>query len=323
MSSKILCSCVHCKKIVTAANINSHYKSRKCLESVDRKFPKGHCKHCGMSFFGLSLAEIGCHGKWCRSGPHYHKTLAQFQKAHTEKHEEIVIKTRKTKLDKYGSETFNNPDKQKETKKKKYGDPNFNNRPKAAETSMAIYGVPNPNQAEDVKAKTKKTKKERYGDENFTNLEAYHRTCTERYGTDYRQQFHDKARETMIVRYGVPHAAWVPEIFERQQSHRSTNKKYILPSGIEVTVQGYEPKLLDILFENGYDEKEIQLSGRKAITYVFEGKEHKYHPDIVLTEERTIFEVKSLYYYHLYLEKNLLKKKAAEEAGWKLYFIVL
>ena len=48
--------------------------------------------------------------------------------------EEYKIKTRKTKLDKYGSETYQNMDKVRQTKLDRYGDENYTNHEKQSQT---------------------------------------------------------------------------------------------------------------------------------------------------------------------------------------------
>ena len=55
----------------------------------------------------------------------------------------IIEKRRKTKLEKYGSETYNNMKKNQETKILNHGDPYYNGRDKYKETMLEKYGVDN------------------------------------------------------------------------------------------------------------------------------------------------------------------------------------
>lgn len=55
----------------------------------------------------------------------------------------IIEKRRKTKLEKYGSETYNNMKKNQETKIANHGDPYYNGRDKYKETMLEKYGVDN------------------------------------------------------------------------------------------------------------------------------------------------------------------------------------
>jgi hypothetical protein len=50
-------------------------------------------------------------------------------------------KTKTTKKERYGSETFNNPKKMMQTKRKKYGNPTYNNLDKRKKTNKERYGV--------------------------------------------------------------------------------------------------------------------------------------------------------------------------------------
>ena len=66
-----------------------------------------------------------------------------------------VEKTRQTKLQRYGSSSYNNMSKNKSTKLERYGDENYNNREKAEQTCIEKYGVKNPFQREDFISENK------------------------------------------------------------------------------------------------------------------------------------------------------------------------
>lgn len=93
---------------------------------------------------------------------------------------------KKTKLEKYGDENFNNREKakntllecngvdnpmqilenvekSKETKKKKYSNPNFNNRPKAIQTNLEKYNHSHHLKNDEILNKLKKTNQEKFG----------------------------------------------------------------------------------------------------------------------------------------------------------------
>ena len=91
---------------------------------------------------------------------------------HTLQVEEIREKGKKTKLEKYGSETYNNMEKNKQTKLKNFG----------VEYSF---------QSDVLKAKRDKTKLERYGSEQYNNRDKYKETCLEKYGVDNPSKFDD------------------------------------------------------------------------------------------------------------------------------------
>ena len=92
-------------------------------------------------------------------------------------------KMKKTKLEKYGSASFNNNNKSKMTKLEKYGDENYNNM-----------------------NKNKMTKMERYGDEFYLNKEKQQQTCIDRYGVDNimkTDKWKDEYKKYCIKKYGV------------------------------------------------------------------------------------------------------------------------
>lgn len=115
-------------------------------------------------------------------------------------------KVRSTKLDRYGSETYNNSHKAvktsrengsyetrqikiKETNLEKYGVESTNSldsvKRKKEDTYIKIYGEKNPFMSEVFQEKSKKTKLKKYGNENFVNPEKGINTKYERYGTDH------------------------------------------------------------------------------------------------------------------------------------------
>jgi len=61
------------------------------------------------------------------------------------------IKNKKTKLEKYGNENYQNTEKIKKTKLEKYGDENYTNRIKAKNTCIEKYGVDNVSKFDDIK----------------------------------------------------------------------------------------------------------------------------------------------------------------------------
>ena len=139
-------------------------------------------------------------------------------------------KSKNTRFERYGDETWNNRKqisktkqqkknedpmyyerqqrKARRCKKRKYNDENFNNRPLAAKTKNERYGDPTFNNRE----KAKVTCLERYGVDNpaknETIKEQSKQTCIERYGVDNyvkTDEFKARSKQTCIERYGVDH----------------------------------------------------------------------------------------------------------------------
>lgn len=65
-----------------------------------------------------------------------------------------------------------------------------------------------------------------------------------------------------------------------------------------------------------------KISKIKSIKYEYENKLKYYHPDFFIEELNLIIEIKSDYYYELYLEKNICKKKYCIEQGYDFIFII-
>lgn len=117
-----------------------------------------------------------------------------------------------TCLEKYGTKSVFEADgfkeKAKKSKLEKYGDENFNNKDKRKKTCLEKYGVEYNLQSEDFKEKAKETLINEYGsiDEAYKQrFEKIKQTNLERYGVETqleRKDVIDKSKKTKIERYG-------------------------------------------------------------------------------------------------------------------------
>lgn len=107
------------------------------------------------------------------------------------------------------------------------------------------------------------------------------------------------------------------EKFQRyciKQSYRS--KKYTLPSGKIIKVQGYENHFLDHVFQNRLLlENEINYEPPR-FRYA---KRRHYYPDFYIPKINTIIEIKSKYTYEI---RDIRKEKAVKKAGYSILFII-
>lgn len=148
--------------------------------------------------------------------------------------ENNLSKSRQTKLERYGNETFTNTAKAQQTKLERYGDENYNNIEKYKQTCLEKYGFKSyvqskeyreqfrkiyysksPEEQQEIIKKIKSTKLEKYGDENYNNREQYFQTCMETYGVHHYSQteeFIDKIKSTNMQKYGVEWLLKNPEI---------------------------------------------------------------------------------------------------------------
>jgi len=97
------------------------------------------------------------------------------------------IKNKKTNLERYGLEYYDNMEKKKQT-------------------CMERYGVEFVLQNNEIREKSKQTSLERYGDENYNNREQCKETCLEKYGVEnvlLNEDIMRKSRITCLEKYGV------------------------------------------------------------------------------------------------------------------------
>lgn len=112
----------------------------------------------------------------------------------------------------------------------------------------------------------------------------------------------------------------------RMESYKKNcyrHKKYTLPSGKIINLQGYEPQFLDYVFGNNiWKESDFDFTTFK-IKYIFEGKKHYYFPDFRIQTDNLVIEVKSSYILKRQgVEKNKAKRDATISAGYN-YLMVM
>ena len=145
----------------------------------------------------------------------------------------------KTKLEKYGSTTYNNSKKAKETTLERYGVENISQlqeikdkkvktflehygtthyakteerKEKVKQTNLEKFGTEYASQNDEIKNKIKNTMIDRYGSY-YTNREKQKKAMMDKYGKYYTNP--EKAKETTLERYGVENVAQNNEIKEK------------------------------------------------------------------------------------------------------------
>jgi hypothetical protein len=220
--------------------------------------------------------------------------------------QECAIQKRKdTNLVRYGNEVSMNSEELKEIWVEKIQNrtdeekSDIQNKRKV--TNLEKYGVEHSLQSEIVKNKSKET-------------------CLEKYGVEYSIKssiVKDKIKETMIERYGVEYPMQNIHSFTKGTETAKSTKKYTLPSGKQVNIQGYENFALDILLQE-FTEDEI-LNSRTdmpVITYKQKNINRRYFPDIYIPKINKIIEVKSTWTYKKFLIKNILKAIYTRKLGY-------
>ena len=167
----------------------------------------------------------------------------------------------------------------------------------------------------------KKTCLEKYGVDNISKLDITTKKIKEKnlekYGVDsYAKtlEFKKRYKETCLEKYGVENASQNLQIFSKQQKSRYEIFQY---NNSDIFYQGsYEKDFLDKYYEK------LNISKIDFINYRFDNKNKKYYPDFYISKYNLIIEIKSLYTYNKYLDKNISKKQACIELGYNFIFII-
>ena len=151
--------------------------------------------------------------------------------------------SKKTKLERYGDENYNNLEKGKKTKLEKYGDKNYNNKERIRKTQFEKYGCYAFNDWEKVRA----TNLERYGVEHnwsspehdghekrygmYGGKEEYYKHVMEKGKATrlalYADEFYsnsEKAQQTMLERYGVTSYMYTEDFINKKTSPETRQK---------------------------------------------------------------------------------------------------
>jgi len=230
------------------------------------------------------------------------KNKKTWDKKSDEEKQEIVKKLKQTKLERHGNENYVNIEKQKKTSLERHGVQGYNNREKCRQTKL-----------------------ENHGDEFWSNPEKISETKLNKDDKE-NEEINKKREETCMSTYGVSNVSQDSEILEKIRKNCFQLKDYILPSGRIVKIQGYENFALDLLFKQGYVEKDLLIEDKDIENQIgkiwYSNKKHRYLPDIYIISENKIIEVKSEWTFMLDRDKILLKKQGCINMGMKFEFMV-
>lgn len=199
-------------------------------------------------------------------------------------------------------------------------------------TNIDKYGCENVFQSENIKDKCIDTNLKNFGVENASKSDIIKNkkieTCLKNYGVKHPLQskiIYEKIKETNLIKYGVEYNSQNSNIHDKQ--HKIKFKNYILPSGKEVKIQGYENRFLDEYFNSGGLESNILIKTKDINDYLgiiwyqgFDDKKHRYYPDCYLINENKIVEVKSNWTYLRDKDENELKKQTCLDKGLNFEF---
>jgi hypothetical protein len=174
-------------------------------------------------------------------------------------------------------------------------------RDKVKQTCLEKYGVSTPLLLKEVREKRKHTIVQKYGIVNYMES----------------SEFKEKKKNTMLEKYGVEHALQNLELFEKQQKSSYSSKKYTLPSGKIITIQGFEHFALNELLKTN-NEESIKIGKKDVpkIEYSENNKYRVYFPDIFIPSENKIIEIKSEWTFKKDENLNYLKWQACITKGY-------
>lgn len=231
-------------------------------------------------------------------------------------------------------------EKKGRTMKEKYGVEHSLQKPefveKARQTSMKRFGVENVLLLPENQEKGREKLKEKFGDSGPLGDPKIRKrrddTMMEKYGSKHALQcekFKLKFIETCRKRFGVDHHSQNDEVYSRILKSSFGKKKFVFPSGRTVDYQGYEHFGILVLLSEGIEEDDVVSCHEemRRFWYFFDGKNHKYLPDIHVLSKNLYVEVKSTFTFGEVEkneeEKTYAKLAACREAGFNTRLLIL
>lgn len=194
---------------------------------------------------------------------------------------------------------------------------------KRAQTNTERYGASNTFAAPSIKSKIRETNLERHGVEypmqNPDIKAKMNETNLERYGVKYtftQPYVYEKIKRINMERYGVPYTMQNRAVLESSMMKAGRTKQYILPSGRQIHIMGYEDRAIEYLLGT-YSEEDIQTGESvPPIKYMMNGTDHVYHADLYVKSANMIVEVKCPWTLEKEFDLNCIKFDATISAGY-------
>lgn len=237
---------------------------------------------------------------------------------------------KKTLIKRYGSleNFYKEASKQTRcTKIERYGTEKYNNREKCAETNLKRYGNVCPANSEEGKRKSRETKIRKYGHPNYSNWEQAKKTIAT-YSEEQKHEWVEKARQTSLEKYGVEHYSktsefrklssrvwkkiWEDDVFKQKMSSISKNNfKKVVEKIIKTNMERYGVEFyfsskqarthrrnmteydgiifdskLEIQFYSWCIENGLKVQVHPELYFVYDddGVKRKYYPDFIIND---------------------------------------
>jgi len=119
----------------------------------------------------------------------------------------------------------------------------------------------------------------------------------------------------MLDKYNVENPTQLYEFFIKSQK---SGKNLKLHKDTNLSYRGtYEKDFLDYCYM-----KNIEVNKGPTIKYNIDNVNRYYHSDFYLPKFNLIIEIKSKYYFDLYMEVNLLKEEYTKCIGYDFMFVI-
>jgi hypothetical protein len=318
--------------------------SRKCADELKKINSREdrECLYCKSKFSirkkeKKQICSEECRKKWASLPENIESRIFASKEAVKEKFgvdnvfqlNYIKDKLKNTKLEKYGNENYNNPNKMLETKSDKYGEEWGKEWYKNMSNEMKKnFGVGHPLQTQVFLDKLKKTNLEKYGkDWNSKSdvvKEKIKNSFKEKYGVDnisHLEEIKQKKKDTSLKNFGVTHHLKDYDLFQKHLIAQYKIKKY---KDTNLYYQGsYEYFFLDKM--NGLNLLHEVTNGN-SYEFEWDGESHTYHTDFFFRGEN--IEIKSGWTYNkngkdIDLENfNKTKWKSVINSGDKIKILI-
>jgi len=133
-------------------------------------------------------------------------------------------------------------------------------------------------------------------------------------------EYKERYKKTCLEKYGTEHAMQSLIVQEKTEKSGHAYRPYTFPSGLIVSVQGYEPFGLTHLLKT-YKEEDLFV-GRAYQPEIWyndaTGSKHRYFSDVYIPKEKRIVEIKSTWTFQKGMKqgKLLLQKEACIKEGY-------
>ncbi len=342
MENKTKEFCLFCKK----ENPKKHMKtcSRKCADELKKinSREERSCLYCKHKFSirkkdSKQICSEECRKKWASLPENIESRIVASKEAVKEKFgvenvfqlENVKDKLKNTKLEKYGDENYNNPEKMLETKDEKYGE-NWGKEwyKNMSNEMMKNFGVSHPLQSKIFLDKLNISNLKKYGVkwnmQNKNVRENFNKSIKEKYGVDNISQLEsikEKKKDTSLKNFGVTHHLKDYDLFQKHLIAQYKIKKY---KDTNLYYQGsYEYYFLEKMESLNLLE---EVSSGKSYEFYWDGGAHTYHTDFFFRGEN--IEIKSGWTYNkngqdIDLENfNKSKWKSVTDYGDKIKVLI-